>query len=234
VIFAFEKLRIGLNLQLPFWIRSTGKVNSRLPTDPFFSNAQVHGDAVSFDFEFPLMLRGGVEWRARPWLRLELDLDYEAWSMQKELRITPHNVYISGVPGVGTYYLHQTNIVRGLHDTVGIFLGAEILAIKMTSGGQYVRLGWALETDATPNETASVLTADGLRNYLCVGIGLKVGPIRLDGGYAHVFFNDRSVDYSTSRALQLNPIQPSLAVGVGGGKYYTSADILTAGLEAHW
>ena len=38
-IFKFDKIRIGANLQLPFWVHSTGTVASRLPTDPFFANA---------------------------------------------------------------------------------------------------------------------------------------------------------------------------------------------------
>ncbi|HEX6838094.1 MAG TPA: outer membrane protein transport protein, partial [Polyangia bacterium] len=231
-IFAFDKIRAGINLQLPFFVRSSGTVATRLPTDPFFANSAVNGNAISVDFNLPLTLRGGLEYR--PWrrVRLELDMDYEAWSMQKELKITPHNVYISGVPGVGNYYLAPLSLVRGMNDTFGLNLGAEIVTLDRTMGGMVLRAGYALETSATPDETASVLTPDALRNVISIGGGLILGPVRLDLGYSHVFFADRNV--TNSRSLQLNPIQPSLAVPVGNGRYTVSADVLTAGLEARW
>lgn len=230
--FVFDKIRAGLNLQLPFFVRSSGTVATRLPTDPFFANAAVNGSAISVDFNLPLTVRGGLEYR--PWrrVRLELDMDYEAWSMQNELKITPHNVYISGVPGVGNYYLAPMSLVRGLNDTFGLNIGAEIVTLDRTMGGMVLRAGYALETSATPNETASVLTPDALRNAICIGGGLILGPVRLDLGYSHIFFADRNV--TNSRSLQLNPIQPSLAVPVGNGRYTVSADVLTAGLEARW
>jgi long-chain fatty acid transport protein len=231
-IFAWPKLRAGLNLQLPFFVRSSGTVATRLPTDPFFANSEVHGNSISVDFNLPLTLRAGVEYRITPRLRVELDLDYEAWSMQKSFLITPHNVYISGVPGVGNYYLNTLTLVRGLNDTFAVHLGAEADVVKKRIGGIILRAGWALETSATPDETASVLTPDALRNVISIGGGLVLGPVRLDWGYAHVFFADRTV--TNSRSFQLNPIQPALGVPVGNGRYTIAADVLSAGLEARF
>ncbi|HEY2748615.1 MAG TPA: outer membrane protein transport protein [Polyangia bacterium] len=231
-IFAFQKFRAGLNLQLPFFVRSSGTVATRLPTDPFFANSEVKGNSISVDFNLPLTLRGGVEYRISPRLRVELDLDYEAWSMQQSFKIIPRGVYISGVPGIGNYYLNAMTLVRGLNDTFAVHLGGEADVIKKRIGGMVLRAGWALETSATPNETASVLTPDALKNIITVGGSLLLGPVRLDLGYAHVFFADR--DVTNSRSLQLNPIQPSLAVPVGNGRYTASADVLTAGLEARF
>jgi long-chain fatty acid transport protein len=229
-IFAFQKFRAGVNVQLPFFVRSTGTVKSRLPSDPFFANAELHGDQVGVDFDLPLVLRVGGEYRPRPSLRVELDFSYEAWSMQKNFTVKPKDVYISGVPGIGNYYLNTMYVVRGLNDTFAIHLGGEWEAVKKKIGGMVLRLGWILETSAAPDETASVLTPDALRNLLCFGSSLKLGPVRLDFGYAHVFFADRNV--TNSRSLQLNPIQPALAVPVGNGRYQVAADVLTGGLEA--
>jgi long-subunit fatty acid transport protein len=231
-IFAFEKFRGGINVQLPFFVRSSGTVATRLPTDPFFANAAVHGDGISVDFNLPLTIRLGLEYRVLPRLRVELDMDYEAWSMQQNFKIIPHGVYISGVPGVGNYYLNTLTLVRGLNDTFAVHLGAEADIIKKKIGGSSFRIGWALETSATPDETASVLTPDALKNIITIGGSLYLGPVRLDLGYAHVFFADRNV--TNSRSLQLNPIQPALAVAVGNGRYTASADVLTAGLEARF
>jgi long-chain fatty acid transport protein len=231
-IFAFPKFRGGLNLQLPFWVRSSGTVHSRLPSDPFFANAELHGDQVSVDFDLPLTVRIGAEYRPIPRLRLELDMDYEAWSMQQSFKVQPHGVYISGVPGIGNYYLNTMYVVRGLQDTFAIHLGAEATVIPKRIGGMILRVGWVLETSATPDETASVLTPDAMRNMICVGAALTLGPVRLDIGYSHVFFADR--DVHNSRSLQLNPIQPALAVPVGNGRYSMAADILSGGLEARF
>ena len=182
-IFAFEKFRGGINVQLPFFVRSSGTVATRLPTDPFFANAAVHGDGISVDFNLPLTIRLGLEYRVLPRLRVELDMDYEAWSMQQNFKIIPHGVYISGVPGVGNYYLNTLTLVRGLNDTFAVHLGAEADIIKKKIGGSSLRLGWALETSATPDETASVLTPDALKNIITIGGSLYLGPVRLDLGY---------------------------------------------------
>jgi long-subunit fatty acid transport protein len=230
--FVFAKFRAGLNFQLPFFVRSSGTVASRLPTDPFFANAQIHGSAIDVNFNLPLTVRLGFEYKIVPRLRVELDMDYEAWSMQQSFKIIPHGVYISGVPGIGNYYLNTMTLVRGLNDTFAVHLGGEADVIKKRVGGMVLRAGWALETSATPNETASVLTPDALKNIITIGGALLLGPVRLDLGYAHVFFADR--DVTNSRSLQLNPIQPALAVAVGNGRYTASADVLTAGLEARW
>jgi long-chain fatty acid transport protein len=230
--FRFNKIRAGINLQLPFFVRSSGTVATRLPTDPFFANSAVHGDSISVDFNLPLTLRAGLEYRITPRLRVELDFDYEAWSMQQNFKITPHNVYISGVPGIGNYYLNTLTLVRGLNDTFGVNLGAEADVVKKRMGGIILRAGWALETSATPDATASVLTPDALRNVISIGGGLVLGPVRLEWGYAHIFFADRNV--TNSRSLQLNPLQPGLAVPVGNGRYTIAADVLTAGLEARF
>jgi long-chain fatty acid transport protein len=227
-IFNFDRFRIGLNLQLPFWIRSHGEVHSRLPTDPFFANAELHGKDVDVNFDLPVMARLGFEYRPLRRLRVEVDVAYEAWSMQQSFTVKPKNVYLSGVPGIGDYTLGTMYVTRGLQDTVAVNVGIEAEVVRRFF---WVRAGYAFETSATPDRTAAVLTPDSTRNMIAVGISTKLGKLRGDIGYAHVFFSDRNVDYSTSRSLQLNPIQPALAVPVGGGRYAISADVLAAGLD---
>jgi hypothetical protein len=76
-----------------------------------------------------------------------------------------------------------------------------------------------------------VLTSDGLKNMITVGLGMRLfGPIRFDVGYGHVFYTDRNV--TNSKSLQLNPIQPALAVPVGNGLYKIDSDIVSIGLDA--
>jgi long-chain fatty acid transport protein len=228
-IFKFDKLRIGANLQLPFWVRSTGTVASRLPSDPFFANSAIHGDQVGVDFNLPLSARLGVEVRPFERLRIEADADYEAWSMQQNFTVKPKNVYISGVPGIGNYYLNTLFVVRDLQDTFAVHLGGEFEAIEHKL---WVRAGWAYESNATPNKAAGVLTPDAARNLLTLGLGVWIWKARVDIAYAHVFFADRNV--TNSQSFQLNPIQPADAVAVGNGKYTIAADVISAGLDARF
>jgi long-chain fatty acid transport protein len=226
---AYPKIRAGLTLQLPFFVNAEGQVHSRLPPDPFFANASVQGTAASVNFVIPLMLRAGVEYRPLPTLRLELGFDYEAWSMQQYFTIQPHGIYIDGVPGIGKYYLNTLQIVRKLDDSFSLHLGAEYEAIRKKL---VIRAGYLFETSATPDNTLSVLTSDGLHNMLTLGIGVKMWGVRFDLGYAHLFTTSRTVTNSIS--TQLNPIQPSLAVAVGNGKYDIDTDIIAVGLDGRF
>jgi long-chain fatty acid transport protein len=230
-VFNLDRFRIGVDLQLPFWIRSSGEVHSRLPTDPFFANAELHGKDVDVNFVLPVMVRAGFEYRPLRRLRLEADFNYEAWSMQQNFEVKPKNVYLSGVPGIGDYTLGTMYVQRGLQDSFAVNVGIEAEVVRRFF---WVRAGYAFETSATPDKTAAVLTPDAMRNMISVGISTKLGKIRGDIGYAHVFFADRNVSYTTSTSFQLNPIQPAAAVPVGGGRYAISADILSAGLDVRF
>jgi long-chain fatty acid transport protein len=226
--FPFKKFRLGLALQLPFFINAEGTVHSRLPTDPFFTNATLVGDAATLSLNLPLIIRAGFEWRPLDTLRVEVGFDYEAWSMQKDFTIQPHNIYIDGVPGIGRYYLNTMHVTRGLNDSISLHLGAEWEAVRRRL---VVRAGYLFETSATPDETMSVLTSDGQKNMVTLGLGVKLfGPIRFDVGYGHVFYPDRNV--TNSKSLQVNPIQPALAVPVGNGLYKIDTDVVSVGLDA--
>jgi long-subunit fatty acid transport protein len=226
-IFPWQKFRIGVALQLPFIIDAPGSVHSRLPSDPFFANATLVGDSINLAFNLPVMLRAGFEYRPLPVLRIELGFDYEAWSMQKDFTITPHNIYINGTPGIGRYYLNTMRVVRDMQDSFSVHIGGEFEAIKKRL---VVRAGYLFETSATPDDTMSVLTSDNLKNMVTLGLGVKVRSVRLDLGYGHIFYPDRNV--TNSRSTQLNPIQPSLAVPVGNGLYKIDSDVISIGLDA--
>jgi long-chain fatty acid transport protein len=227
---AYPKFRVGLSLQLPFFVRADGDVRTRLPSNPMFDGASVHGSSLSVAFDIPAMLRLGVEYRPLPQLRLEVGLDYEAWRMQDQLKITPHDIFIHQ-PGIGDYYLKPLSLNRSLGDSFAVHIGGEYEAIRRRL---VVRAGWLLETSATPDETAGVLIPDGLKNMIALGIGVYVWKLRLDLGYSHIFTLDRTVDYRTTQANQLNPIQPGIAVAVGGGTYHIADDVLALGFDGRF
>lgn len=226
---AYPKWRVGLGLQLPFFVRASGNVHSRLPTDPMFAGVELRGSAVDLSFELPVILRVGGEWRPLETLRIELGLDYEAWSMQDRLTIQPKGIYLTDVPGIGDYHLSAMHVPRKLIDSVAVHLGGEWEVWKRRLA---LRAGYLFETSATPDETMSVLIPDGWKNMITFGLGGRVGPVRLDLGYAHVFYTDRDVTHS--EATQLNPIQPPLPAAVGHGLYRIDADVLSVGLDARF
>src|SRR5262249_55039597 len=102
------------------------------------------------------------------------------------------------------------------------------------------RFGYLIETSATPDETASVLVPDGLHNMISLGLSMHAWKaadgrsFRLDLGYAHIFTSDRTVDYRKAQENQLNPIQPGITVGVNGGTYHISDDVLAVGFDGRF
>ncbi len=226
---AYDQFRAGLALQLPFWVRATGSVRSRLPSDPEFTNSEIHGDSIDMSFNLPLVLRAGFEYRPQKETRLEIGFDYEAWSMQEQYTIKPNNIVITNVPGIGNYTLSTLSINRHLRDSYSVHIGAEHSLFRDLL---ILRAGYLFESSATPDATASVLHPDGLHNLISFGFGTKIKNIRLDLAYAHVFTLDRTVH--NSEAHQLTPIRPSAMIPVGNGSYSVAADILSLGMEARF
>jgi long-chain fatty acid transport protein len=222
-------LRAGASLQLPIWVHATGTVATRLPSDPMFDGAVVVGNGIEVDLTLPLIARVGVEGRPTKRARIELEVDYEAWSMQKDISFTPQNVYIDHVIGVGRYDLKPMVLDRSMKDVFSVHLGGEydVLPHRLT-----VRGGYLFESNSMPDETVNAITPDGDKHMIAIGGALHLGGLRLDAAYAHVFQGDRNV--TNSRSLQLNPISPSIAVPVGNGRYAVSTDVLSLGLEGRF
>ena len=111
------------------------------------------------DFDLPLTVRLGAQIQPRPDLSVEAGVDFEAWSMQKDISIDPHGIQVTGVPGVGSYQLNlDLDRARDLSNTIAAHVGAEW---NVLPGMLIARAGYLLETSATPDRTASVLAPDG-------------------------------------------------------------------------
>lgn len=227
--YAHRYVRAAASLQLPYWVRASGTVRTRLPSDPQFDGAVVVGDGIDVRFNLPLVLRVGVEGRPAPWARVELGFDWERWSTQRSFEFAPRGVYIDHVLGVGRYDLRPMSLDRAMRDTFAVHLGGELSFFHRMFT---VRAGYLYETSAVPDATLSVLTPDGDKHLLSLGGALQLGPVRLDLAYGHFFQPERVI--ATSRSLQLNPISPSIAVAVGNGRYAVSTDVLSLGAELRY
>ena len=70
-----EQWRVGATLWLPFWINAPGEISVRVPSASVYERASVEGTDVNVQFELPLVLVAGVEWRPIEGLRVELGGD---------------------------------------------------------------------------------------------------------------------------------------------------------------
>jgi long-chain fatty acid transport protein len=232
-------LRVGAAVQLPFFVGASGTVKVRLPSSGFYNGAHVEGDAADASITFPLIVRVGAEVRPDPRVAIEVGLDWEAWSMQDELKVTPHDVRVEGAAGVGTYAFGPLAIPRRFKDTLALRLGVEAEAVP----GLYLRGGFVHESGASPDDYLSVLTVDTDKNVISAGIGYRFGKVRVDAMVGHAFMGSRDLPAGTSCAPQLNPIRPPAGdacvhdgspdhVYVGDGSYRSSWTFAGVGMEA--
>jgi long-chain fatty acid transport protein len=233
-------LGLGAAVQLPFAVSTSGTVRVRLPSSGFFNGAHVEGDRADVSTTFPLMVRGGVEIAPAPWLELEAGIDWEMWSQQDELRIRPRDVRVEDAAALGTYGLNDIVIPRKLKDTLALRVGLETRPIPKVP--VTLRAGYVNETGSTRPEYLSVLTVDTDKHVLTAGLGVQVGPARIDAVVGRVIMADRTVARGTSCVPQVNPIRTGEEVGcarsddpghvyVGDGTYRSSWTMFGGGVS---
>ena len=228
VITPIPDVRIGISYQLPVWIGGDARVDVQLPVSPLYSKSRVEGSLAEVGLTLPMVLRLGTEVRLIPNLRLEVGFDWEQWSVMEALRIKPDGIYIYNIPGIDKYEVPEMTVRLSLRDTFAVRLGGEYFfeAIPLA-----LRLGYIYESGAVEDRYASVMAWDDDKHMATLGLSYTVGGFRLDLVYAHAFISDRTVDYRESEAMQVNPINPSGAVAVGGGRYRGMIDLFGLGLN---
>ncbi|HZU84783.1 MAG TPA: outer membrane protein transport protein, partial [Polyangiaceae bacterium] len=80
ILYLHKYFRVGASLQLPYWVRASGTVATRIPSDPQFDGATVVGNSIDVSLNLPLIARVGFEARPTKRVRVELGFDYENWS----------------------------------------------------------------------------------------------------------------------------------------------------------
>jgi len=202
---ASDKLSLGAALRLPYFVHASGTVAVRLPSSGFFGNAHVTGDASDMSLTMPGVFRAGIEARPHKRFRAELGFDWEMWSQQDKITLTPHGVRIEDQPGVGIYEVGTLDIPRHLKDTFALKLGIETQPLPLVPLD--VRLGYVFETGAAPDEYLSLISPDSNKHMLTAGLGFRVGHLRFDAMFAHAFLADRDVSLAGACLPQQNPIR---------------------------
>jgi long-chain fatty acid transport protein len=226
------KWRLGGAFQLPFFVRTSGTIRSRLPATPVFENAEQLGDEVTVSFELPWSLRLGVEYAVLDDLRMELDASVEGWGIHDEIRVEPENVRLRGVVGFpDDYPLPNQSIVRGFQDSFSVRVGGE-WDIEVASAILQPRLGVSFESSAVPKAYLSVLTVDVPKVTMGLGAGVYLGAWRFDAVYAHVV--EAQLDVSTEEArvplqtpIEANQPEPHY---VNAGNYHARAHVVGIGM----
>jgi long-chain fatty acid transport protein len=223
---------VGATFQLPMRITSEAELAVQLPVSPLYAASTVQGRTADVTIDFPLAVALGVEFRP-PWvegLRVELDLVYENWASVDSIRFAPKDIRILDLPGVGTYEVPETREDLGFQDTLSVRLGVEY-ALPFWGRALVLRAGYGYESDGTPIERTSLVSADFKKHLLTLGASYSYSRFRFDAGLGVIFTPRRFVSHETSEAPQINPINPDDVATVGGGTYEASYVVLGLGLN---
>ncbi len=227
------KWRVGGSFQLPFWVRSSATLATRMPSTPAFSKASQVGDAVDVGFDLPWQLRAGVEGRLWPHTRVEASVGYDGWSIHDAIRAEPRGIALENVAGFPARYpIPAVSLARNFRDSVSVHAGGEH-HFEAWSRSFVARAGLSVASSAVPANFVSVLSLDAPNATLALGLGAHFGKMRLDLGLAHTFFAPIDVDPATGRVVQQTPVlatPPKHPDIINGGHYEASANVVGLGL----
>lgn len=231
--------RVGLSLDLPFWVDTPAKIEVRLPRAPLFAGASVEGDSARVKFRLPLILRLGVEVRPTKGLRLELAAVIEGWAIHDKIEIlrgSKNGVNLKNVAGFPeSYPIGDLTVNRSFRDTFSLRLGGEYGGGGHTFNWK-IRAGASYERAAIPNKYLSVLTLDVDKVTLSAGLSIGFYGVSIDVLYAHVFGIPTSVDPTQAGLYALSPVRadpndPVTKTAINGGDYTLQANVIGLGLS---
>jgi long-chain fatty acid transport protein len=226
--YQFPYVKIGVSGHTPYNIGGDAKLKAGLPTHPVFDDARIEGDQVELKVPFAGIARAGIEISPMEELRIEISGVREGWSRQTAIDVTPKDVWMRNVTGVGDYEVGRIRLDRQMQDVWSARLGGEYTFDRPSIG---LRAGAAYETGAFKDATLSPITLDSDKLLLAAGasIGLPFG-LSIDVSFAHVFLRDRKV--RTSTIEQPTALRPAPEDGshIANGDYVMEANVIGVGL----
>ncbi len=225
---AADSLQLGASLQLPHLFRdSSATLDTRLPDHPAYDNAETSGDEVSISIPFPFYLRGGLRY-FNDRFDLEAALVYQHWSILDEVTLTPDDIEISGVPGVGSIPVEPFIVPQEMRNTLSAHLGGQLQATSSLS----LSAGYVLERGAVPDQRFSVFALDPTKQQLTVGAAFDFDGLILSTMAGAIFMPDREI--TDSEVRQINPSDPDdeQSLVVANGTYEQT--ILLGGLSLQY
>jgi long-chain fatty acid transport protein len=225
--------RVGISSQLPIYVRASATLKTRLPATPIFEKASQQGEDADVAFDLPWNLKIGVETRVIDHLRLELGGAFERWSMHDSIRMTPSSVTLNDVALLPKELLLPTiALERHFQDSASVRLGGEY-SFEVRNVPLTARAGVSYESSAVPKEYLSVLTLDAGKVTTALGVSVRIGKLRIDATYAHLFAFDTTVDPAAAKITQVSPVNanaPKNPDYINGGIYSQRADVIGLGI----
>jgi long-chain fatty acid transport protein len=225
-------LAIGANVRTPISLDTSGTVESTTP--PAISTQPPSPGTATFSTKLPLVARVGARvifhdgaFEAGD---LELDGTWENWSDAQGKGPT------IDIPQVSIFKDVHTTIAHGYGDTYSVRLGGQYNTHAL-GGILSLRAGGYYDSSATTTATTRI-DFNTLEKYAAtLGIGLKLGPLKVNVAYAEIFSPERVVTNGTLRPINGSQHgQPVDGNGqplgvVNNGVYDSHMRIISAGIE---
>lgn len=189
---ASRALVVGISMRSPATLETTGTLQ---PTAPAALPIALAATAARLDIALPWEARAGVRWVFRNGERekadVELDATYEAWGAAQGRGPALSTDAIGPLPGVATESLH------GYRSTGSVRLGG---AYRLDAGVT-LRLGAFYDASATAASVTRVDVDTLDKVAVTAGVGVELGPVTVNLGYAEVFEPTRTVLQGAIRPL---------------------------------
>jgi len=223
-----ENFEAAMSVQGPVSVDDpNAKLTVRMPSSPEFDNARLSNDRISAQMSIPAVLRVGFRFVTDP-VDIELAAVWEGWSAFDEIRATPNDIAVDGLPGIGSLPVGALSIPQHFQDTYSLRLGGDYRAFSDLS----LRAGLGFETGGIPDEYYSSFLTESDKYTLAAGLSWAFSDFELDFGLAYYIYGDREIRDSKVRQLNPTDTDQKLATIVGNGDY--SASYLVVGLGVNY
>jgi long-subunit fatty acid transport protein len=204
-------LQLGASVQLPRQVKASGPLTVQSIGDKakadFFEAApgeqplatlSADGATATAEFTLPPFYRVGAKYRnddilgsgaKMVGLDVEVDGVYEQWSMYDHVFLTPKNIsFATSIAGAAP--LPPIVQPKDWVDAFSVRAGGTVALFDRTlelHGGAFY------ETSAIPNATHTIEVVDGDKVGVGTGVSARLGGVRLDVAYGHIFYFDRVI-----------------------------------------
>lgn len=223
-----EYVEAAMSVQGPVTVDdANAKLTVRMPSSPEFDNAELSNNTIGAKMQIPPVFRVGFRFVNDP-IDIELTGVWEGWSSFDEIRATPKNTEVTGLPGIGSIPVGPLSIPQNAHDTYSLRLGGDYRVSTDLS----LRAGLGYETSSIPDEYYSVFLPDADKYTLAAGLTWGFSDLEIDFGAAYYLYSDRTITNSKVRQINPTDTDQKLATIVGNGEY--SASYLVLGLGVNY
>ena len=208
------------------------------------TQVELDDNRVSVDLTLPVELRFGLRYRhldssGAEIFDIELDYQYENWSVMKALPVDLNGQATVYKSGVSLSPITRTDLALGKawRDTHSIRLGGSWNAIQDTLTWSW---GGFWESAAVPENYESVDFPSFMRFGVATGMRVRFSGVTLNVSYMHIFQEDREVSERYGKAFLQKPLAPcpdgcnGVVVPANAGRFETSFHQLNMSLGLHF